>query len=286
VAHDGRTPSAELSDAAIDGLRWAGCDVVDLGAATAPCLARAACAGAADGFALATALSDEPQEVGFSFWRHAGEPLSGAGLEPIERLFHSSAPRRRRSSGGYRRVVPAREYLSQFSDYYHALRPLRVVNKTHSLAWRGFVEQLTANVAVDVDWINGGSPGIERVAARVHTTQAHFGMRIDALGESCQVVDERGDVLSIDALLALLHAEMRATDQYVVSRRILEPALRQSTWQSLREIDNAVAADSEGRIWFTTPLPCPDALKTLSLLLTLLSRSDRPLSELARSAIL
>lgn len=286
IAHDGRPQSAELSDTAIDGLRWAGCDVADLGAATAPCLASAAGAAAADGFVLAAALSQESQEVGFSFWRRGGEPLSGAGLAPIERLLHSSAPRRRRSSGGYQRVAVSGKYLSQFNDHYHALRPLRLVVKAHSLGLRGFVQELTANVAVEIDWLRSGSTGVERVSARVRATQAHFGVSIDGLGESCRVIDERGELLSIDALLALLLAEVRATQQGAISHRIQGPTSRQATWRSLRDVEHAIAIDDEGRIWFTAPLPCPDALKALSLLLTLLSRSDRPLSELAQSAIL
>lgn len=286
IAHDGRPQSAELSDAAIDGLRWAGCDVVDLGAATVPCLARAAYADAADGCLLAAGLTDDPREVGFAFWNCAGEPLSDAMLEPIDRLLSSPSPRSRRSSGGYRRVSAAGEYLSQFSGYYHALRPLRVVLETHSLAFRSHVEKLTANVAVKIDGLAGSLPGVEQVAARVRDTKAHFGVSIDGLAESCRVIDERGEVLSIDAVLTLLRGEFQATEPDVIGRRIRGPKSRQATWQLLRDTQHAIAADDDGRIWFTSPLPCPDALKALSLLLTLLSRSDRPLSELARSAIL
>jgi phosphomannomutase/phosphoglucomutase len=145
VAHDGRIEAAELAAEAIDGLRWAGCSVIDLGPATAPCLTATALTRGVKGSLLVGSFSDEPHEVAFSFWGPVGKPLSGPGLAPLERLLPSPAPRPGRSSGGYKRVSAAGEYLSQFSEYFHALRPLRLVINTSSVAIRGYLERLTAH---------------------------------------------------------------------------------------------------------------------------------------------
>ena len=40
-----------------------------------------------------------------------------------------------------------------------------------------------------------------------------------------------------------------------------------------------VGGGPSGRVWFATPLPCPDGLRTVALLLTLLSQSDWSASE-------
>ncbi len=41
VASDGRLATAEIIAAIVEGVRWTGCEVVDLGPASAPCTARA-----------------------------------------------------------------------------------------------------------------------------------------------------------------------------------------------------------------------------------------------------
>ena len=61
---------------------------------------------------------------------------------------------------------------------------------------------------------------------------------------------------------------------------------RQSLWQSMRRSGADLGADDQGRIWYAGGPTSADALQTLTLILTLLSRGDRPLSELIASAIL
>jgi phosphomannomutase len=61
---------------------------------------------------------------------------------------------------------------------------------------------------------------------------------------------------------------------------------RQAIHHAVRCHRPDVAADEHGRIWFPGAPICADALKVLTLLLTILSRSDRPLSERIASAIL
>jgi hypothetical protein len=61
---------------------------------------------------------------------------------------------------------------------------------------------------------------------------------------------------------------------------------RQAIWRAISHNEADFAADNYGRIFFTGQSVSADALKVLTLLLTLMSRSDRPLSELIASAIL
>ncbi len=286
VGQDGRAETADLAAAAIEGLRWAGCSVADVGVATAPALAMAASHSSAAGFLLAGNLSGEPREVAFSFWGPRSEPLSApGGLDAVEHLYHSPAPRPRRTSGGVERLAIADDYLNALHDYYHALRPLRVVVQTTSPAVIEYLNRLTANVAVEIDWLTGSSPFGERLVGRIRDTRAHFGAAIDGIGESCRVLDQCGKQVAIDSLAALIRRELQNADSQVLLSRVATGPSRQATWRMLQNRDMELVADDQNRIWYPAPLPCPDALRTLTLLFTLLSRGDNPLSELAQSAI-
>ncbi len=106
-------------------------------------------------------------------------------------------------------------------------------------------------------------------------TRAHFGMQIRDDGENCRVVDERGQLVETEKLLALIAGSFPGP--------VLQgEELRQRTFLRMRENRATMAADPAGRLWYAAGhAPLPDALRTLTLLLVLLSRDD-----LAFSAVL
>jgi phosphomannomutase len=46
-----------------------------------------------------------------------------------------------------------------------------------------------------------------------------------------------------------------------------------------------VGGGPSGRLWFSTPLPCPDGLRAVALLLTVLSQSDWSTSEAVETLV-
>ena len=102
--------------------------------------------------------------------------------------------------------------------------------------------------------------------------QAHFGMQIGDDGENCRVVDERGQSVEAERLLALIAGNFAGP--------VMQgEELRQQTFLRMRESRAAIAADTAGRLWYAAGhAPLPDALRTLTLLLVLLSRDDRAFS--------
>jgi phosphomannomutase len=287
IATDGRTWTAELAASAADGLRWSGCNVVDFGAATAPCLALAAEGHDAAGTLLVGNHSGKSREVGFSLGGRRGEPMSSPGaLDAVRDLLHSPAPRPSRSFGGIERLSADSDYLTQFEEYYHALRPLRLVVETTSLALIRYLERLTSTVAVEIECFSGASIESAKIAERVRAARAHFGIWIDGDGEACRLFDERGELVAVDALVALIMHEIRVERTAARIVRAEDSSNRQLIWKAIRDQRADFAADREGRIWYAGPSTCADALWTITRLLTLLSRGDQPLSELIASAIL
>jgi phosphomannomutase len=97
-------------------------------------------------------------------------------------------------------------------------------------------------------------------------------MQIGDDGENCHVVDERGQPVETEKLLALFAGSFSGP----VMR---SEGLRQQTFRRMRESRATIAADTAGRLWYAAGhVPLPDALQTLTHLLVLLSRDDRAFS--------
>ena len=90
-------------------------------------------------------------------------------------------------------------------------------------------------------------------------TQAHFGIRVDDDGENCRVVDEPGQSVTTERLLALIAGSCAGP--------ILNgDELRQKTYRRMQKSGASIAVDAAGRLWYApNHAPFPDALRTLTL---------------------
>ncbi len=297
LAGDGRPIAAELVAAAGEGLRWAGCQVADLGAASGPCVAMAVERLSADGGLLVGNPSGKAAVAGLTFWtRHARPLSSGAGLDDVAERFQQGTDRPTREYGPLRRVFFQADYLAGLSDYFHALRPLRIVTHcTCPPVWT-CLETLTEQVACRFVRCHGGA---EEIGRQVVDEDAHLGLIFDDDGQRCTLMDERGRDVPTRQLLLLVAADLlrRHPDSTLAiegdvspklerrirslgGRLISAGATRADMHRALRTADAILGADRRGRLWYRhgAGLWFPDALTTVALLLTVLSRSDRPLS--------
>ena len=275
VAGDGRLATAAIVAAIVEGIRWAGCEAVDIGPASAPCTARAIEHLTAGGGILVGNPDGEPHRVGLKFWAH-GAPLSQGGLlNDIAASLPSGGDgamldRPRRTFGRLQTFPAADLYLSDLRTAYHALRPLRFVLDCSAGPILAYLKELIRNVACRIIACKSSRLGAQVVAA-----QAHLGMRIDDDGENCHVVDERGQSVEAEQLLALIAGNFSGPPMQ-------SEELRQQTFLRMLESRAALALGAAGRLWYAGGhAPFPDALRTLTYLLVLLSRND-----LAFSAVL
>ena len=296
LAWDGRALTAELVAAAGEGLRFSGCDVIDVGPATAACLALAIDHFRACGGILVGNPGQEPHRVGMKFWTAGPRPLSAGGsLEPLVELVKAGVSRPARHFGVIRRLQADGPYLARMAQYYHAIRPLRVVVDSASKPLVGYLERLAATVACEIipsRSVRHDLPG------QVRANAAHFAVCIDGDGETCGVLDERGHEIPAERLLLLLARNVGGDS----SRRsvVLETGSSRTLIERLEGLGMRVAMSSprradlsaamsengallgggpSGRFWFNDAgFPSPDALMTVTRLLVLLSRSDEPLS--------
>jgi phosphomannomutase len=304
IAGDGRPLVPELLAAVSEGLRWSGCNVVDIGAASAACLAFAiAHLGCAGGIHLGNP-GGRAETVGLRFWTNGPRPLSSAGPPPsIFARIEAGLNRPTRKFGSLGRFQADEPYLALLGPFYHALRPLRFVLDAPCRPLAGYLQRLTASVACEPL----PCPVGEQLSEQVRRESAHFGVRLDADGETCQLWDEHGQPVDCGSLLLLLAAESaagtgkpvapgeprrvvvveEATSAWAVRRlsrqghRVVAcPALRAEIYDACRQSRATFGGGPSGRFWHALEEhPVADALVSLTLLLRCLSRSDRPLSQ-------
>lgn len=222
---DGRLSTATIVAAVAEGIRWTGCEAVDLGAASAPCVVVATDQMAAHGAIYVGNPSGAAHTVGMKFWAGGKRLRRGKFTDPAAAL-----DRPVRTFGPLRRMDAAEAYLNELRPAYHALRPLRFVLHCGCGTVVSYLDDLLQSVACRII----SAEGATNIGGQVVAAKAHFGMKITDDGEKCRVFDEQGRDVATERLAGML----------------------------------AVAGQ----------VPIADALRTLTLLLVLLSRDDVPLS--------
>ena len=298
IAGDGRAFAPELVAAVGEGLRWSGANVFDIGAATAACTAFAVDNLHSSGGILVGNPGGQAHTVGLSFWQQGARPISSGGsLEAVQGIFEARVDRPTRTYGSLRRFGAEAPYLATLADYYHALRPLRLVLDTTCRPLVGYIEKLTGPVACRIFPCRTTS---DRLGEQVRKREAHFGVRVDGDGRACRLLDEQGRQVPFEQLFLLIarHLLTEQPDALFVLEDGTSPSLAEAIHRlggrvvcggsRCAEMDRVMRRQGgifgggpSGRLWYTLAgdAPLPDALVTITLLLHLLSQSDRPLSK-------
>ena len=321
LAGDGRPLTADLVAAAAEGLRFAGCDVVDLGGTTAPQLIHVQRALMADGgmlignaITLGTQTSGQ-HGVTLRGWRTGSLPCSAvAGLEEIATgCSDKGASQAARSAaaglsaatfGNLRRYQSEAAYLAELEPYFHALRPLRIGFDSASLPLARQIERLSANVACQFVRPGGAVTSAASPLPSSDKSSLDLSIAVDGDGEACQVSDERGKPVPGHRLLAALATPLlcdspgraviiekdapKETDRWITElggRPVRCEPVRAEMYWAMHRHDALLGGGASGRFWFGGAQPAADALRTLAHLLVLLSQSDRPLSAVAGRSI-
>ena len=85
VGRDARTSGPTLVDALASGLTECGTDVIDVGVASTPTVARAIATWDADAGVAVTASHNPPQDNGLKLWQPSGQAFDQSRTEPPRR---------------------------------------------------------------------------------------------------------------------------------------------------------------------------------------------------------
>lgn len=293
VGASGSHHARELMATMCRALELAGCETCEVGTATAPCLAAGiAQAGASGGIWIGNASGRE-HELALLAVGQRGTPWSLPGsLSELQSRLASSIVRPRRSGGNLQRYDATTCYVAAFRDAFHGLRALEFVLHTVSRSTTEYVQILSRETALRVQRLDASRPRaapddladplaaeISAVAHEVVLAGAHFGLWIDGAGQRCQLVDECGHHVPHVRLLGLMKRTFEApTGEPLPLRLAPKVETREQIGERMLAVPDKLAGDGHGCYWFADHT-YPDGLALLCALLGLLSRSDRPLSE-------
>jgi phosphomannomutase len=318
VGADGHWTTAELVASACDALRLAGCRTVEAGAVTSASLAAAARSLATDAALLVGNTTGQGHAIALKVWGKAGRPWSSPGdLDRLRRCDESPIDRPKRRGGTSQRASADAIYLAPFEQLFHGLRPLRFVLDTLCEPLARYLDRLNSHAACEVLRPRGSKAGtsapradkpfverrLELLGGHVLDHAAHFGMWISGDGEQCHLVDQRGAPVDSEAFFLMLatyvcrqqpnstlvlendgSARLVRAVKCLATSVVLCDSTRQAASDAIQSAGAVFGGGPSGRFWYGGDAVSADALLTLSLLLTILSHSDRALSEVLDAA--
>ncbi|MBI3818178.1 MAG: phosphomannomutase/phosphoglucomutase [Planctomycetes bacterium] len=231
IGRDMRSHSPAIQSAIIEGVRDAGCDVIDIGLASTPMAYFAIGSLACDGGLNVTASHNGPAWNGFKLCRSGARPVSyETGIGQIEKRVVSSAPISvAPKRGSIRKEEVLGRYLDHLLKFAPKLAPMRiVVDAANGMA--GFIlPELSKKLAargvelVPMFWdLDGNFPNheanplkpdiMEILAKEVRRHPGRFagGASFDGDADRCAFVDEKGTPIANDLMTAMLSRELLA----------------------------------------------------------------------------
>lgn len=215
--HDMRPTSRPFSEEVIRGMRDAGALVVDCGLVSTPLFYFAA--SKLDGGCMVTASHDPPDYNGFKFVSRNLPVSHNSGLDEIERLVQEGLPE---VDAG---TIEQYDFLPEFLDFAFSRltiqKPVRIVvdagngmgGYTYGAALERFkdrgidVEQLSFELDGTFPSRDPNPVKVEALRALMEVVVekgATLGVALDGDGDRCVFVDEKGQHIPSDLLLALL----------------------------------------------------------------------------------
>jgi phosphomannomutase/phosphoglucomutase len=214
VGRDGRLSGPELAGALIEGLRAAGCDVIDIGAAPTPVLYFATYQLNIGSGVSVTGSHNPPDYNGFKIVL-GGETLSEGAIQDL--YARISEGRYTSGNGGLQRMDVTRDYIGRITDDVMIERRLKVVVDCGNGIPGAVAPQVLEGIGCEVlplycD-VDGTFPNhhpdpsdpqnLRDLVLSVKQTNADIGIAFDGDGDRLGVVTADGEMIYPDRLLML-----------------------------------------------------------------------------------
>jgi phosphomannomutase/phosphoglucomutase len=318
VGRDVRDHSTPLRDRLAAGIASAGVEVVDLGVCPTPLLYYSLFHLAVDGGVMITGSHNPPEFNGLKMCV-GREAIYGDAIQALRRLVESGDRERGRGARSDYAIIPP--YLKELTDQFvgrvkvNGRTPLRVVvdsgNGVAGLVAPALLRAIGCEVVELYSEPDARFPhhhpdptvldNLRDLIAAVGRRQADLGIAYDGDADRIGVVDERGDVLWGDRLLALLAGPVLADHpgapviaeakcSQVLYDEIARRGGRAVMWRTghslikarMKDLGAPLAGEMSGHLFFADRYyGFDDAMYASCRVLELLVREGRPLSALA-----
>jgi phosphomannomutase/phosphoglucomutase len=315
VGRDNRHTSEPLAQAAIEGLAKSGCHAVDIGLVSTPVVYWHAVQNGHIGGLMVTGSHLGPDQNGFKL-AVGNRNLYGEQITGLRTLIERDELITRKGEAREDRTASS-QYLNDLAKRVEMARSLRVVidagNGTGGLFGPQLIECWGHQVTCIFCEPDGSYPNhqpdpqkpenLEALRAKVQEARADIGLAFDGDADRVGAVDEQGNLIAADRLLALLARDMlaRHPGQYVVADVLSSQALfdeieraggKSVMWISghslikakMQELGALLGGEMSGHIFLgENYFGFDDGYMAAGRLLQLLSASDQPLSALDAS---
>lgn len=309
VGRDGRLSSPDMEAAVVAGLRAAGIDVLRVGGCPTPALYFSVYELKTDGGIMITGSHNPPDYNGFKMMIGT-RPFFGADIQTLGPIAANGDYTE--GAGTVEDVDLFETYVARLMKDYRPGKPLTVVwdcgNGATGPAVEALVARLPGTHTVLFPEVDGTFPNhhpdptvpetLEILRAAVAEAGADLGIAFDGDGDRIGVIDEKGRVLWGDQLVAIYATEILAEHpgatiiadvkaSQVLYDRIAELGGKPLMWKTghsliktkMAETGAPLAGEMSGHLFFKDRYyGFDDALYAAIRLLSLLARSDRPVS--------
>jgi len=318
VGRDPRLSSEEIFTALGQGIRDAGADVTDIGPCCTPPLYSANTYYGFCGSTMITASHNPPEYNGLKISGRGARPVvAGTGLKKLEEMVEV-APIPKRSRGRMRFLDITSDYIDFLQPYKQGIGSVRLVSDCSNGATAYRFSRLMADLPIQHSIINavpdglfpqhGSNPlelqNLRQVREKVLEEHADLGVCFDGDGDRIIFIDETGQPVPADRITALLglHFFKHHLDKVQGHSKVLyDIRTSKSIAEYLRStgatplpcpIGHAVikamqrreqglyAGELTGHYYFRDFFYCDSALLALLIMLDILCREKKPLSEL------
>ena len=312
VARDMRPHSPGLSAALVEGLIKQGVKVIDIGQASTPMCYFANGTFGADASVMITASHNPGEYNGFKLCRANAVPMSGqTGIKELEQIVLQESfdePAEEKGSVDVRDVTAA--YAERIQSYADIQKPLNVcVDFANAM---GIAEMDALKGLFSYDELFGEYDGsfpnheanpldestYEALSAKVRAGNYDFGIAFDGDADRVGFVDEKGDIISMDMITALIAEAMLQREKGVVfydlrSSKAVKELIEDNGGEArmcrvghafikaqMREANAVFAGELSGHYYFRENFFTESSALAVIFIANLVAASEKPLSEL------
>ncbi|MGI5883308.1 MAG: phosphoglucosamine mutase [Dethiobacteria bacterium] len=318
IGMDTRVSGKMLESALVAGITSAGVDVHLLGVISTPGVSFLIRHMKAAGGVMVSASHNSFQDNGLKFFNNLGHKLNSELEEEVERHYFQEADFMPRPSGkeigrSYHGENAVEHYLSFLEGCAPPLRGIKVVLDCANGSLYHIAPSLLKQLGAEVTLLSGNPDGLNInvgcgstnpavLQETVRKVGAHAGLAFDGDGDRLIAVDEKGELVDGDAILAICGIHMKEKGLLtgdtvvatVMSNGGLEMVAREKGFQVLRtrvgdryvlekmlKGGYVLGGEQSGHVIFSHLLPTGDGLLTALQLLKVMVEKGVPLSELA-----
>ena len=317
VARDCRKSSDSLFAAFTKGLADVGVDVLDIGLASTPMSYFANGTLKADGSVMITASHNTKEWNGCKLCKANAVPISGAtGIKDIEKLVMAGDLGEDAAvKGTVTKVDVSAEYAAHVKEFAHMKRPLHLaldfgngMGIAESVAFKG-QDMLTYDALYgeyDGDFPNHAANPLEHETLadlqkliRDNPGKYAFGVAYDGDADRAGFIDEKGEIIAMDFITALISQDLLKTNPGAAcfydlrSTKAADEAIAEAGGRpmmsrvghsfikaQMRENDAIFAGELSGHYYFKANFTAESSSMATYALANIVSASDKPLSEL------